>query len=64
MLIAVDEKKIIVSFIIIFGILSFPMGWIDSWVGLGWFGLSLSNTQICLLNRRTAMTAPLIHSTE
>ena len=27
-----------------------------------WVGLNLSNTQICLLNRRTAVTAPQIHS--
>ena len=38
------------------------MGWVDPC--LGWVGLSLSNTQICLLNRRTAVTVPLIHSIE
>jgi len=31
---------------------------------LAWVGLSPSNTQLCLLNRRTAVTAPLIHSIE
>ena len=32
------------------------------WVGLGW--VSLSNKQIRLLNWRTVVTAPLIHSIE
>jgi len=48
------------------------MGWVESgWVGsknfrnsVGWVGLSLSDTQICVRNRRTAVTAPLIHSVE
>ena len=38
------------------------MGCVDP--RLGWVGLSLDNTQICLLNRRTAVNAPMIHSME